>query len=334
MEELALKKVAETIGANCPLCGGSIEIEEGTTSVECRYCGSSLYLAEPVGLKNFISHAKVKEGTAKHSALKFILERSSGAIGGRETSILECRLVYVPFWRLHGKLIGWIAGEKNKKEVVEETVSGPQGATIKRYTMGTRKEKFSRFVFKDVDWSAPASYIPHLRMHGVSFKASVMKWRMLDHSMKADYSFALPTVSEEKAGEDAFKYLTGLTAPPGTSVKHQRFNMFDNNLSIYFYPIYFVRYSHRRRIYTISVDGTNGKVIGGEIPEIVRRPARNIVKIPLIAALLSVVFPPLPLLVLVFMYLYDSSSGERKSPVDWFMMRAAGWFGTEGGGSH
>jgi len=329
MEERALKKPVETIGVNCPLCGGSIRIEEGTSSIECQYCGSNLYLKEPVGLKNLVCPAEVEESRAKHAALRFILDRSEGVIGGRETSILECRPVYVPFWRLHGKLIGWIAGEKSRKEVVEETIQGPRGSTVKRYTMGSRKEKFSRFVFKDVDWSAPASYVPHLRLHGVSFKASVMNWNILDHSMKARWSFALPTVPEEKAREDAFKYLTGLMAPPGTNVRYQRFKMFDNDLSLYFYPVYFVRYGYQGKIFTISIDGVNGRVIAGEVPEGKKRIKRNVVKIPLIAASLAVIFPPLPLIVLVLLYLVDSvSSGVRRGPIEWFLVKAGRWFGT------
>jgi len=328
MEKQALKKAVETIAVNCPLCGGSINIEEGTSSIKCHYCRANLYLKKPVGLKNLITPARIEEGRVKHKALKFILEKSNGKIGGKDTSILECRLVYIPFWRLHGKMIGWIAGEKNKKNIVEETVTGPNGATIKRYKMGTKREKFSRFVFKDVDWSAPASYIPHLRLHGVSFKASVMNWNILDHSMKARWSFALPTVSEEKAREDAFKYLTGLMAPPGTNVKYQRFKMFDNDLSLYFYPIYFVRYSYRDQIFTISVDGVSGRVIAGEVPATKNEMKRNMVKIPLIAAFLSVLFPPLPLIVLAILYFVDSLSGEiRLSPFDWFMTKATSWFG-------
>jgi len=328
MEKQTLKKPVETISVNCPLCGGSIRIEEGTSSIECHYCRASLYLKEPIGLKNLVCPAKVDEGSIKHRALKFILERSKGRIGGKETSILECRLVYVPFWRLHGKLIGWIAGEKNRKNIVEETITGPNGATIKRYTIGTKREEFSRFVFKDVDWSAPASYIPHLRLHGVSFKASVMNWNILEHSMKARWSFALPTVSEEKAREDAFKYLTGLMAPPGTNVKYQRFKMFDNDLSLYFYPIYFVRYSYRDMIFTISVDGVSGKVIAGEVPAAKMETKRNMVKIPLIAAALSVLFPPLPLIILAVLYLIDSLTAEaRRGPFEWFMVNAGNWFG-------
>ena len=155
-----------------------------------------------------------------------------------------------------------------------------------------------------------------------------MNWNILEHSMKARWSFALPTVSEEKAREDAFKYLTGLMAPPGTNVKYQRFKMFDNDLSLYFYPIYFVRYSYRDMIFTISVDGVSGKVIAGEVPAAKMETKRNMVKIPLIAAALSVLFPPLPLIILAVLYLIDSLTAEaRRGPFEWFMVNAGNWFG-------
>ncbi|OQX84103.1 MAG: hypothetical protein B6D63_05250 [Candidatus Latescibacteria bacterium 4484_7] len=324
----AEREKIETIGFKCPLCGGSLDVEEGLKSIKCRYCGSSLYISAQEGPANYYARCRINEGKAKHAAISYLLRESSHNVGGMNTSIIECKLVHVPFWRMHGRLIGWIAGETLEKEMQEIEASGPRGSAVKRYKIGSKRKPFSKLVFKHIEWSAPAAYVPHLQMQGVSLKATMLRWEVLDHSLKTRQNFALPTMSEEKAESDAYKYLTKVVAPTGTIVRSGRFKLFDNDISVYYYPIYFISYKHRNRIFTITVDGVEGRVMGGAVPYKPRQNVKNIVLIPAAAALMTILFPPLPLIALGILYVVDTlTMSKRPAPIDWLTARCAAWFG-------
>ncbi|MDD4857429.1 MAG: hypothetical protein PHD74_04895 [Candidatus Krumholzibacteria bacterium] len=300
-------------GATCPECGGSIRINEGDRSIRCGYCGSALYVTSPRGVQSYILPPRVTPAKARLSAIHYIAERTDGRIGARNTSALDMKLIHVPFWRMRARLMGWLSGDRVKlaKTAVapDDPTAGPSYATVREV-----HEAYSRLVFKRIDWSAPACVLPYLGLQGISLRTSFLEWYVLDDARRHEYTIALPTRSERGARKDALSYLTHLAIPAGTSVRASRFHLFDSRFSLYYYPVYMLRYCCAGRIYTITVDGGNGSVVRGEVPRQRRLDAKKLFFAPALLAFFASAWLPLAFIAAAVLYASDTIRAKLLLP--------------------
>ncbi len=318
------------VGATCPECGGSIRIADGDLSVRCGYCRSALYVTTPRGVQSYILPSAVTPARARLAAIRCIDERTEGRVGARHTTIVEERLVHVPFWRMRGRLMGWIAGSTSRMvptEVVPDDPSrGPAYTTVKE-----EREAFSRLVFKRVDWSAPACTLPSLGLQGIALRTDFLDWNVLDDAERASRSVALPTRSERSARRDALAYLTALVVPAHATVRRSRFHLFESSFSLYYYPVHLIRYACAGRTYTITIDGRSGVVVRGEVPAARRRDLKRVFFVPAVLALLAGTWWPLAPAAVGGAYLLDSIAERRLlPPFDWLALGAQRLLGGEG----
>ena len=321
------RPVSETFGITCPECGGSLRIGEGEKSVRCGYCSSALSVTRPRGFRGYYLPARVTAGKARLEALHYLTRSTGGRIKARHASILDLRLVNVPFWRMTGTLAGWVCGEQVTTRQVEDTVPGPHGSVRVHRTVEER-EPYSKVILKRVEWSSPACSLRHLGLQGISLKARMLDWEEFDHGLKKTMDIALPLRSKEEAEKDGFRYLTGLAVPRGSDVKAKRFRIFDSEFSIYYYPVYMMRYRHRDIIYSITVDGNDGRVIRGDFPETVRVDLSRLFFIPALAAVMAGTWFPLLAIAAGVLYAADTvRGGGVMMPHRWLAGRLEGWFG-------
>jgi len=294
------------------------------------YCGSALCVPRPHGVRSFLMQPKTTAGKARLTDLHYLSNETNGEIKARHASIVDLELIQIPFWRLHGRLMGWVCGEKS--EMVEYEIPGGGGPNGERTIKSVREVRhpFSKLVFKRVDWSTPACVLKKLGLQGISLRTSFLSWDIFDHDLKSKQNIALPMRSEHKAGVDAYNYLTKITAPLGSRVRSSRFHLFDSNLSIYYYPVYFLRYRHQGRLYTITIDGVDVYVIRGEVPPRQRRNYRRIFFVPATLAFLAGTHFLLLPIVLAAVYIIDmvQSSGFIL-PFTWIAHRVQSIFGGE-----
>jgi hypothetical protein len=308
-------------GATCPECGGSLRINEGDRSIRCQYCGSALYLPVPRGVQSYILQPKISSGKARLAAIRFIEEKTHGRIHAWHTSIKDLRLIHVPFWRLRGRLMGWIAGDKIKLVKVE-TGSEDPSVSQTRPTAGEEREPFARLVFKRVDWSTPACVLPCLGLQGIALRTGFLEWDALDEKKRHEHTAALPTRSARNARTDAYKFLTHFAIPAGTSVRASRFHLFDSSLSLYYYPVHVLRYRFAGRIYTITVDGGNGAVVHGDTPRRRRVDAKKLFFAPAALAFLAATWLPLMLIPIAALYALDTMQAKLfLPPYQWLALR-------------
>ena len=320
----------ETFGISCSECGGSLRIHEGERSVLCEYCGSALFVTRPQGIRSFLMQPKITAGKARLAALHHLSNKTDGRIKARHASIVDLELIHIPFWRLHGRLMGWVCGTKSEMEEYEIPAgSGPEGErTIK--SVREIRHGFSKLVFKKVDWSTPACVLKKLGLQGISLRTNFLSWDIFDHDLKSKQNIALPMRSERKAGIDAYNYLTKITTPLGSHVRSSRFHLFDSNLSIYYYPVYLLRYRHEGILYTITIDGGDGHVIRGEVPPRMRRDYRRIFFVPAALSLLAGIHFILLPLALTIVYIIDSIHASRfLLPFTWIAHRVESIFRSE-----
>ncbi|MFA4948958.1 MAG: hypothetical protein WC674_10705 [Candidatus Krumholzibacteriia bacterium] len=311
-------------GATCPECGGSIRINDGDRSVRCGYCGSALYVATPRGVQSFILRPKITPAKARLAAIRYIAEKTNNRLRTRHASIADLKLIHVPFWRLRGRLMGWVSGEKTALVKVE-TVSDDPSASQVRTTVREEHKPYSRLVFKRVDWSAPACVLPCLGLQGISLRTDFLDWDVLDDRKRSEHTTALPTRSERRVRRDALSYLKRLTVPAGTSIHSSRFHFFDSRLSLYYYPVYLLRYACAGRLYTITIDAGNGAVVRGDVPRKRRIDTKRLFFAPAALAFLAIVWPPLALIPVCVLYALDTARAKLFLPPHrWLAFRING----------
>ncbi len=316
-------------GATCPECGGSIRINDGDRSVRCEYCGSALYVAAPRGVRSFILRPKITPAKARLAAIRYLAEKTDNRLRTRHASIADLKLIHVPFWRLRGRLMGWVSGERTALVKVE-TVSDDPGTSQVRTTVREERTPYSRLVFKRVDWSAPACVLPCLGLQGISLRTDFLDWDALDDRKRSEHTIALPVRSERRVRRDALSFLKRLAVPAGTNVRASRFHFFDSRLSLYYYPVYLLRYGCAGRLYTITIDGGNGAVVRGDVPRRGRIDSRKLFFAPAALAFLAATWLPLVLIPVLVLYALDTAGAKLFLPPHrWLASRINGILGSE-----
>jgi DNA-directed RNA polymerase subunit RPC12/RpoP len=313
----------ETFGITCTECGGSLRVHEGERSIRCEYCDSALYVTRPQGVRSFLMQPRITAGKARLAALQHLSKETRGRIKARHASIVDQQLIQVPFWRLHGRLMGWVCGEKSNMEEYE-IPAGHSSDGGERTIKSVRevRQPFSKLVFKRVDWSTPACILKKLGLQGISLRTGFLDWDIFDHELKSEQNIALPMRSEKRAYKDAYNYLTKITSPMGSRVKGSRYHMFDSTLSIYYYPVYFLRYRHKELLYTVTVDGGDGHVIRGEVPRQTKTDYRGLFFLPALFAFLAGTWLPLLFIAIGATYAYDMIQASTfVSPFRWVPYR-------------
>ncbi len=313
----------ETFGITCTECGGSLRVHEGERSVKCEYCSSALYVTRPQGVRSFVMQPRITAGKSRLAALQHLSKETHGRIKARHASIVDQQIIQVPFWRLHGRLMGWVCGEKSNMEEYE-IPAGHRSNGGERTIKSVRevRESFSKLVFKRVNWSTPACTLKKLGLQGISLRTGFLDWDIFDHELKSKQNIALPMRSEKRAHKDAYNYLTKITAPMGSRVKGSRYHLFDSSLSIYYYPVYFLRYRHKGILYTVTIDGGDGHVIRGEVPKQTKTDYRGLFFLPAIFAFLAGTWFPLVFIAIAATYAYDMIQASTfASPFRWVPYR-------------
>ncbi|MBN2070035.1 MAG: hypothetical protein JW814_01155 [Candidatus Krumholzibacteriota bacterium] len=318
---------SETVGITCPDCGGSLRLRSGEKSIRCQYCGSALYVISPKGVKQFILPPVISDGKARLAALHFLSEKTGGKIKARHASILDIRLINVPFWRLKGRLAGWVCGEKITRRQIEVSAPGPNG-TQTRFKTIEERSPFSKLIYKNVDWSTPACSLRDLGLQGIALKARLLDWNIFDHELKKTLNIALPMKTRKEAERDAFQHLSTLAKPASSNIRSSRFDIFSKDFSIYYYPVYILRYRHAGRIYSITVDGNEGHIIRGDYPRQKKGSRALIFFIPATLAFLFGTWAPLVPIAALAVYICNmAAEGRFIAPHHWLMGNLQKWLG-------
>jgi hypothetical protein len=278
-------------------------------------------------VRSYILEPTISEGKARLAALKYLSTETGGKIKARHASIIDMKLINVPFWRMSGMMAGWLGGDEITRHEVEVPVPGPNGTKMVTRTE-EEKRPFSKITFKRVDWSTPACSLRNLGLQGISLRTQILKWNVFDYGMKDRFNVALPMKTAAQARSDGYAYMTTLAAPTGALVKASRFELLGNRLSMYYFPVYILRYRHAGRIYSITVDGCTGNVIRGDVPAWRKISARSFFIIPAVAAILAGTWWPLTMIAAACLYAFDAvQSGGAMPPHLWLQEKLEQWFG-------
>jgi DNA-directed RNA polymerase subunit RPC12/RpoP len=240
-----------SVGLSCPACGGAISVLEGETSVNCQYCGSTLFIegdkgVQTIAFKNNMDRDKVMKGAEQwwHKGFKARDLKRTG-------KVTEVYPIYLPFWSTTVRVAGWVCGYEERQH------SDSKGRT---YTERIPKEVMVLDDYRYNNIACDPGDLGIVSLSAMNGEASLADFLMIP-------TFETTTSRDDalaSAGEQAKAWARQKAAV--TNVTFEKVHIFPKRMSIVYYPVWVVRYSYRDRMYMTSTDGVTGRILSGRAP--------------------------------------------------------------------
>jgi len=251
----AKRKPKVLTGLRCASCGGTIEVQEGRTNVECRYCGTPQAVVGERGIVRLMVLNTLERREALETVRRWFKRgiRKDPALR-KEAAPEETFLAWFPFVRARLDAIGWILGiriKKRKRGNRWETVREPVETAVER----------------DVDLTMPAADMAEFGVHRIDLAGDEIL-PLDDELLRSRGMVFRPSRSLEEIGDllrrraiaevESDHRLDRVSFSWLTSIRRR--------VGLVYYPLWVVRYGFRGRIYQVLVDAEDGSVAFGKAP--------------------------------------------------------------------
>ncbi len=242
-------------GLGCASCGGSLEVQEGWTTVRCRYCATPLAVVGERGVVRVMVLDRVDRARASAAVRAWLTTgiRKEPALK-REAVVDEAFLAWFPFVRVRLDVVGWILGVKKTR-----TKRGDKWVTT--------EEAVEREVEQAVDRTAAAADMHELGVHRVDLAGdevvpldeAVLRARgMLFRPLKAPAEVAEAVA---QTAMDAARQGHGLDRVTFSWLASLR-----REVTVVYYPLWVFRYRFRDSVYQVLLDAEDGTLACGKAP--------------------------------------------------------------------
>lgn len=249
------RKVRVLTGLTCASCGGTVDVREGRTNVECRYCGTPQAVVGERGVMRLMVLDRLDRQQATDKVREWFRAgiRKDPALRTKAT-FDEAFLAWFPFVRARLDAIGWVLGvvtRRRKRGNRWETTTTP----------------VERSVEHDVDLTMPAADMAEFGVHRVDLTGDEVvpldDERIRSRGMVFRPTRSLEEIGErlrERAVEDAKQRhrLDRITFSWLTSVRRR--------VALVYYPLWVIRYGYRGRTYQVLIDAEDGSLAFGKAP--------------------------------------------------------------------
>jgi len=242
-------------GLTCASCGGTVDVQEGRTNVECRYCETPQAVVGERGIVRVMVLNRLdrkqagdvvrgwfRKGIRKEPALK------------KEAVLQEVFLAWFPFVRARLDAIGWILGIRSKKRKRGnrwETVNEPVENTVER----------------SVDLTMPAADMAEFGVHRVHLAGDEVL-PLDDELLRSRGMVFRPSRSLSEIG-DRLKEQAIRDAERTHRLDRVSFSWLTSvrrRIGLVYYPMWVIRYGFRGRTYQVLVDAEDGSLAYGKAP--------------------------------------------------------------------
>lgn len=240
-----------SVGLSCPACGGAISAGEGDRVINCKYCGSTLYIEGDAGVRTMAFKCKMTRETAINAARQWWGKGFKARDLKTAGTVTECYPIYLPFWNITTRVAGWVCGYE------ERTHTDSKGNT---HTERINKEEM---VLSDMTYSSIACDPGDLGIRSL-------------HNFSGEMSFEdfemIPTFESTTSKDDALTSARNDAISKGRSsarvphITFERLHALVRKTSMLYYPVWVVRYNYHDRMYMLTVDGVTGEVLSGRAP--------------------------------------------------------------------
>lgn len=240
-----------SVGLSCPSCGGAISISEGDRSVNCRYCGSTLFVEGDQGVTTIAFKNKITRDAAVNAAVYWWRKGLKARDLKRTGVISELYPIYLPFWSIGTRVAGWVCGYE------ERTHTDSKGNTR------TEKVYKEEMVLQDLGFSEIACDPGDLGVRSLR--------NFSGESSFEDFEM-IPTFESTTSRDDAISHARTDAVSRGRASAHiphvtfERLHVLVRKMSMIYYPVWVIRYMYRERMYLLTVDGVTGQVLSGRAP--------------------------------------------------------------------
>ena len=238
-------------GLSCPNCGGMVPIPEGQSIVRCPFCDRRSFVKGERGLRRYQVPVKIQRENALAALQRFFTSNMAIARGvARQSQLVEAFLVYLPFWTIWARIIGWAFGEKQ------------QGSGEHR-----RYEPREVRLVQEMTWSGAACDVGEFGVNELLLTNQEMQPFNPDqlHLSGMVFEPANSFSDARQAAEQDFQAQVNRRA--GLDRLSQLFlRPFRHRMGLVYYPLWVLRYLYRGRAFQLVVDGHSGKVLYGKAP--------------------------------------------------------------------
>ncbi len=254
-QAIRLKKEKVVKGITCPACNGELDLSEGVSSFNCKYCGTLLVVKGESGTRKFYVPKKINREDAIARAHNWLGSGMSKARGLKALSkVTDAFLVFIPYWRVRADVVGWIFGQ-------EKRTSTSNGRTTTYYVDVERK------IQNSFDRTYSACDVAELGVKKINLTGDTIL--PVDFESLQQQGMLFNVIASEKEAFDFAKQNFSTEARNAVNLYNVTFEHYDlvrDNIGIVYYPLWVVRYSFANRTYQVVVDGEDGSICYGKAP--------------------------------------------------------------------
>jgi hypothetical protein len=228
-----------------------VPIPEGQLIVLCPYCDLRSLVRGERGLMRYQVPTRLDRESAQAGLARFL--GSSRAIAweaARKAQLVEVFLVYLPFWVLWSRVLGWIFGEK-------KVGSGDDA----------RYEPREVRVTEEMSWNGVACDVGEFGVEMVSLDRQPLEPFDAEglHQSGLVFEPVGSLTDAGLAGEEEFRARVedkaNLDRIGQVFVRFLRHRM-----GLVYYPMWVLRYLYRGRSFQVVLDGYSGRILYGKAP--------------------------------------------------------------------
>ena len=249
------KKPKVLKGLTCASCGGTVDVQEGRTNVECRYCGTPQAIVGERGIARLMVLNRLDRSQASDVVRRWLKRgiRKDPALK-KEARVQEAFLAWFPFVRARLDAIGWLLGT--------ETSRRKRGNPWETFTKPVEKA-----IENAVDLTMSAADVAEFGVHRVNLVGDEVL-PLDDGLLRSRGMVFRPSRSLEEIGE-LLKRKAIFEAEQKHSLDSTTFSWLTSvrrRVVLVYYPLWVIRYGFRGRTYQVLVDAEDGSLAYGKAP--------------------------------------------------------------------
>lgn len=257
----------------CPGCQGLLETREGERIIKCPYCDLLSTIIGDEGILRYQVKRRIDASQA-HEILHSFLRRFNRVFDlDKEAKIMETTIAYVPFWSTRARVASWQFGFTQDAE------------------RGTVRPIESEFL-TEFSWSEAACDLNEFGLHSLGLGNHVLELFDPEELHKGGMVFE-PTGSAEAHRQRTLEVFSDEIKKKSMirNVENVELKLFNEKVSLVYYPLWIVRYKYRDRLFQVVIAGESGKVLSGRAPGNIMLGAITLVVGMAIAAFMFVALP-------------------------------------------
>jgi hypothetical protein len=242
-------------GLTCASCGGTVDVQEGRTNVECRYCGTPQAVVGERGIARVMVLNKLERSHASDTVRRWLKKgiRKDPALK-KEAKVQEAFLAWFPFVRARLDAIGWILGIETRRRK-------------RGNRWETEKKPVERAIERSVDVTMPAADMAEFGVHRVDLTDDEVL-PLDDELLRSRGMVFRPSRSLEEIGA-VLRRRAISEAEQANHIDRTTFSWLTSvrrRVTLVSYPLWVIRYGFRGRTYQVLVDAEDGSVAYGKAP--------------------------------------------------------------------